>query len=307
MTELALGASRAANGVSQRHGEATRMMFPGRPIDSVTNGVHHLTWTAPATRALFDNAIPGWREDPSRLAAAEALPDMDLTQAHLASKRALFAALRQLQPDAQLDEGCLLIGFARRFATYKRANLLFSDAERLARIAQRGLQVVVAGKAHPKDEAGKSIIQEVFNRSRAMPARVVFVEDYDLALGKLLTAGVDIWLNNPRRPLEASGTSGMKAALNGVPHLSVLDGWWVEGYDGTNGWVIGGDYLPTSESEEDSIDADSLYRLLEERIVPEFYDRQDEWLWRMKRAIVNSARFTTHRMVGEYARRAYRL
>ncbi|HLY65202.1 MAG TPA: alpha-glucan family phosphorylase, partial [Chloroflexota bacterium] len=158
-----------------------------------------------------------------------------------------------------------------------------------------------------QDEAGKRLIQDVIHLGAASPVKAVFVEDYDLALGKLMTAGVDVWLNNPRRPMEASGTSGMKASLNGVPNLSVLDGWWVEGYDGTNGWAIGPDQAPSNPEEEDARDADSLYMLLAERVIPEFYDTPNEWLRRMKRAIAASPRFTTQRMAAEYARRLYRL
>ncbi|MBV8087576.1 MAG: alpha-glucan family phosphorylase, partial [Chloroflexi bacterium] len=172
---------------------------------------------------------------------------------------------------------------------------------------ERGLQLVVAGKAHPQDEAGKRLIQDVIRTGRSSPVKVVFIPDYDLGLGKLLTAGVDVWLNNPRRPMEASGTSGMKASLNGVPNLSVLDGWWVEGYDGTNGWAIGGEDGLLAPEDEDTQDADSLYELLLDRVQPEYYQQPDEWLQRMKRAITASAEFTTQRMVAEYARRFYRL
>ncbi len=306
MTELALNVARAANGVSARHGEVSRAMFPGRPIDSVTNGVHHLTWTAQPTRHLYDTFLPGWRDDPTRLRDSQLLPDGDLAQAHRANKERMIERLRELRM-AELDPDLLTIGFARRFATYKRAGLLFHDPDRLARIVDGKLQLIVAGKAHPQDEAGKRLIQEVIRMGAASPFTAVFVPDYDLALGKLLVAGVDVWLNNPRRPMEASGTSGMKASLNGVPNLSVLDGWWVEGYDGTNGWAIGPDALALSPEEEDARDAESLYMLLEQRVLPEFYDGPSEWLQRMKRAIAASAQFTTHRMVNEYARRLYRL
>jgi starch phosphorylase len=306
MTELALGVSRAANGVSARHGEVSRAMFPGRPIDSVTNGVHHLTWTAPPMRQLYDEVLPGWREDPWRLCDSHLLPSGQLAQAHQANKQRMIAELEALH-GIELQPELLTIGFARRFATYKRAGLLFHDADRLADIGTGRIQVVIAGKAHPQDEAGKQLIQRVIKQGAESPVKAVFVEDYDLALGKILTAGVDVWLNNPRRPMEASGTSGMKASLNGVPNLSVLDGWWVEGYDGTNGWAIGPEQAPPDPEQEDARDAESLYMLLSERVLPEFYDSPGDWLQRMKRAIAASARFTTHRMVGEYARRLYRL
>ena len=307
MTELALNVARAANGVSARHGEVSRAMFPGRPIDSVTNGVHHLTWTSPASRRLYDEFLPGWREDPQRLAESHLLPESELHQAHRRGKERMVERLNAIQPE-RLDPDLLTIGFARRFATYKRAGLLFHDPERLAKIAGGRIQLLVAGKAHPQDEAGKRLIQEVIRLGAASPLTVVFIADYDLALGKLLVAGVDVWLNNPRRPMEASGTSGMKASLNGVPNLSVLDGWWIEGYDGTNGWAIGPDIAPPdSPEDEDARDAESLYMLLAERVIPEFYEKPGDWTQRMKRAIASSARFTTQRMVGEYARRLYRL
>lgn len=307
MTELALNVARAANGVSARHGEVSRAMFPGRPIDSVTNGVHHLTWTAPPTRRLYDQFLPGWRDDHRRLADSHLLPEDELRQVHHRNKERLVERLNDIQRE-RLDPALMTIGFARRFATYKRAGLLFHDPQRLAKVAGGRLQVLIAGKAHPQDEAGKRLIQEVIRLGEASPLTVVFIADYDLALGKLLVAGVDVWLNNPRRPMEASGTSGMKASLNGVPNLSVLDGWWVEGYDGTNGWAIGPDIGPSdSPEDEDTRDADSLYMLLAERVIPEFYESPGDWTQRMKRAIAASARFTTHRMVGEYARRLYRL
>lgn len=307
MTELALNVARGANGVSARHGEVSRAMFPGRPIDSVTNGVHHLTWTSPPMRQLYDGLLPGWRDDPKRLEDSHLIPDEDLRVTHQRNKERMIERLNQLQPEP-LDANVLTFGFARRFATYKRAGLLFHDPERLAKIANGRVQLVVAGKAHPQDEAGKRLIQEVIRLGAASPMTAVFVPDYDLALGKLMVAGVDVWLNNPRRPMEASGTSGMKASLNGVPNLSVLDGWWIEGYDGTNGWAIGPDAPPpASPEDEDERDADSLYMLLGERIIPEFYDSPGEWTQRMKRAIGVSPRFTTHRMVAEYARRFYRL
>ena len=307
MTELALNVARAANGVSARHGEVSRAMFPGRQIDSVTNGVHHLTWTAPATRRLYDTFLPGWRDDPARLADSHLLPEDEMRLAHQRNKEHMVEHLNAIQPEP-LDPQLLTIGFARRFATYKRAGLLFHDPGRLAQIAGGRIQLLVAGKAHPQDEAGKRLIQEVIRMGAASPLTAVFIADYDLALGKLLVAGVDVWLNNPRRPMEASGTSGMKASLNGVPNLSVLDGWWIEGYDGTNGWAIGPDIAPPDIAEdEDDRDAESLYMLLGERVIPEFYDHPGDWSQRMKRAIASSSRFTTHRMVREYARRLYRL
>ncbi len=307
MTELALNVSRAANGVSARHGIVSRALFPGRPIDSITNGVHHLTWTSPVTRRLFDDCLPGWRERPDRLAEAEDIPDAALERAHQENKDLLMAHLNTVQQRVEFDPAHLTLGFARRFATYKRAGLLFSDLARLSKLAKRGLQLIVAGKAHPQDEDGKRLIQEVVRLCEEQHINATFVEDYDLRLGRLLTAGVDVWLNTPRRPLEASGTSGMKATLNGVPNLSVLDGWWVEGYDGTNGWAIGPDEEALNSTTRDEDDAADLYHLLEQSLIPEFYEGRGPWLQRMKRAIATSAQFTSHRMVTDYSRRYYRL
>jgi len=304
MTELALNVTRAVNAVSVKHGEVSRAMFPGRPIGSITNGVHHPTWTGPHAAALYDRALPGWREDGARLRAAEGLAARDVRAAHDAAKRDMIAAVNARYPGAALEEGVFTIGFARRMTGYKRATLLFRDPARLAAVAARGLQVVVAGKAHPRDDEGKSIIAEIVRHAGDAPVRVVFVAGYDMALAHLLVAGSDIWLNNPHRPLEASGTSGMKALLNGVPNLSVLDGWWIEGYRGTNGWPIGEGY---SGGDEDSYDAASLYDTLEREVIPAYYDRPDDWTARMTRAIATSPDFTAQRMVAQYASEIYDL
>ncbi|MDQ2830118.1 MAG: alpha-glucan family phosphorylase, partial [Chloroflexota bacterium] len=294
MTELALNVTRAVNAVSVKHGEVSRAMFPGRPIGSITNGVHHPTWTGPHAAALYDRALPNWREDGERLRGADGLAARDVRAAHDAAKRDMIAAVNARYPGAALEEGVFTIGFARRMTGYKRATLLFRDPARLAAVAARGLQVVVAGKAHPRDDEGKSIIAEIVRHAGDAPVRVIFVAGYDMALARLLVAGSDIWLNNPHRPMEASGTSGMKALLNGVPNLSVLDGWWIEGYRGTNGWPIGEGY---SGGDEDSYDAGSLYDTLERDVIPEYYDRPDDWTARMTRAIATSPDFRAQRMV----------
>src|SRR5919198_3902285 len=238
MTELALNLTRAANAVSQKHGAVTRAMFPGRSIRTITNGVHHPTWTGPHAAALYDEALTCWTQDANRLRSARALPPAEVRAAHAAAKRDLVTAINSRYPGAELHEETLTLSFARRMTGYKRAGLLFRDPARLAAIAARGLQIVVAGKAHPRDEEGKHLISEVVHHTTDRPARIVFVEGYDMRLAHLIVAGVDVWLNTPHRPLEASGTSGMKALLNGVPNLSVLDGWWIEGYNGANGWAI---------------------------------------------------------------------
>ncbi len=304
MTELALNVTRAVNAVSVKHGEVSRAMFPGRPIGSITNGVHHPTWTGPHAATLYDRTLPGWREDGERLRAADGLAGRDVRAAHDAAKRDMIAAVNARYPGAALEETVFTIGFARRMTGYKRATLLFRDPARLAAVAARGLQVVVAGKAHPRDDEGKSIIAEIVRHAGDAPVRVVFVAGYDMALARLLVAGSDVWLNNPHRPLEASGTSGMKALLNGVPNISILDGWWIEGYRGTNGWPIGKGY---SGGDEDSYDAASLYDTLEREVIPEYYDRPDDWTARMTRAIATSPDFTAQRMVLQYASEMYDL
>ncbi len=304
MTELALNVSREVNAVSAKHGEVTRAMFPGREIGSITNGVHHPTWTGPHAAALYDCALPGWREDGARLRDVDALAADDVRAAHDAAKRAMVAAVNAYYPEAGLDAATFTIGFARRMTGYKRAALLFRDPARLARIAERGLQVVVAGKAHANDEEGKRLIAEVVRHMGDRPARIVFVEGYDMHLAHLLVAGADVWLNNPHRPMEASGTSGMKALLNGVPNFSVLDGWWIEGYSGSNGWAIGPGF---TGGDEDAYDADSLYALLEGEVLPEYYEQPDAWVARMRRAIATAPGFTAQRMVLQYATEVYGL
>lgn len=307
MTELALNVTRAANAVSAKHGEVTRAMFPCHAIGSITNGVHHPTWTGPRCAALYDELLPGWREDSRRLRRAELIPLERVRKAHGQAKRDLIAAISAQRPRDRLDEEVLTIGFARRMAAYKRATLLFHDPGRLEQIARRGLQVVFAGKAHPHDGQGKGIIADVVRHTSDSPARIVFLEDYDMRLARTLIAGVDVWLNNPLRPYEASGTSGMKALLNGVPNLSVLDGWWIEGYAATNGWAIGGALPQTGDEGEDARDANSLYAVLERDVLPEYYDRPEDWATRMRRAIATSPGFTTQRMVAQYASEVYAL
>ncbi len=297
MTELALENCRAANGVSQVHARVSREMFPGRSIFAVTNGVHHLTWTGPATQALFDRHLPGWREHPLRLEQAADIPADSLWAAHQANKIQLLDHIRE-RSQTTLDREMLTIGFARRAAEYKRALLLLTDSERLIAICGGRAQFLFAGKAHPADSAGKAIIRDIVQAARRLAGRleIIFLENYQMELGRLLTAGVDVWLNTPRKPMEASGTSGMKAALNGVLNLSVLDGWWAEGCrDGINGWAING----TGDSG-DAADAERLYQLLERQVVPTYYDRRRHWLEMMQESIKTGARFTSQRMLREY-------
>ncbi len=297
MTELALMNCRAANAVSQSHAHVTREMFPGRRIDAVTNGVHHITWTGEATQALFDRHLPGWREHPATLEQAAAIPADELWQAHCDNKQRLLDYVRRTTRH-NFDPNLLTVGFARRAAEYKRARLLLADIERLIAVCGGKVQFLFAGKAHPADPVGKGIIRDIVQAAHELgdQVRIVFLENYNMALGRLITAGADVWLNTPRRPNEASGTSGMKAALNGVPNLSIPDGWWAEACrDGINGWAIGGAGEP-----DDAADADRLYQLLEEKVVPTFYQHREQWIEMMQESIITGAHFTSQRMVREY-------
>ncbi len=316
MTRLALRCSRYVNGVAMRHQQVSQEMFPEYRIESVTNGVHATTWAAEPFRQLFDKHIPEWRQDNLYLRYAVALPTEELREAHRAAKQAMLDEV-QRRTGQSLDPKAFTIGFARRSATYKRADLVFSDLDRLRRIARETgpLQFVFAGKAHPRDEYGKALIRNVYEAARQLgdALRVVYVENYEMTLGHLLTSGVDLWLNNPLRPLEASGTSGMKAALNGVPSLSVLDGWWVEGcVEGATGWAIGRDDKALADPTTDVTtayarsDAASLYDKLEQTIVPLYYGMPYKWADVMRSAIaVNGSYFNTQRMVWQYLHNAY--
>ena len=243
MTYLALNLSHYVNGVAKKHGEVSRLMFAGYNIDAITNGIHAATWTADPFAELYDRYIPGWHQDNCSLRYALSIPKQEIWQAHSAAKKALLHRVN-LETNAGMDADLFTLGFARRAATYKRTDLLFTDIERLKAIASRrgGLQIVYAGKAHPQDEAGKEQIRKVFRAREQLRGKIkiAYLENYSMEIGKLMTAGVDLWLNTPLPPMEASGTSGMKAAVNGVPSLSVLDGWWIEGcIEGVTGWSIG--------------------------------------------------------------------
>ena len=308
MTYLALRCSRYINGVAMEHGEVSRGMFPGYPVRAITNGVHAATWTSEPFCALFDRHIPEWRADNLYLRYAIGIPLEEIRQAHAQAKRDLLTDIRK-KTGAGLDEKVMTLGFARRASTYKRADLLFTNLERLRWIAQRigPLQVVYGGKAHPKDEGGKALIRRVFEAARTLgdTVKVVFVENYDMRWARKICSGVDLWLNTPQRPQEASGTSGMKAALNGVPSLSVLDGWWVEGHlEGATGWSIGhGPEIP----EDSSMEASSLYDKLEGTILPMFYGRPSTYSQVMQYAIaINGSFFNTQRMGSQYLANAYR-
>ncbi|MBI3958353.1 MAG: alpha-glucan family phosphorylase, partial [Chloroflexi bacterium] len=353
MTVLAFHLSAYHNGVSELHSQVSREMWkemwPGTPVEQVpigfiTNGVHTGTWLAPELRALYDRYLQSdWLEevdDPATWKRLSAIPDQELWDVHNQRKAKMVEFVRDrvrrqcirhgegprrlAEAGRLLDPDALTLGFARRFATYKRATLIFRDLERLKRILtdpERPAQIVFAGKAHPKDEPGKALIQRIYQLSQQpeLVGKIVFVENYDMNVARHLIAGVDVWLNNPRRPHEASGTSGQKAALSGAPNFSILDGWWREGYDGTNGWAIGPstgsghrekrEYKDTETQDE--ADALSFYATLEDEILPLFYTRDAAglplgWLEKMRRSIATCGpRFSMRRMVKEYTEQLY--
>jgi glycogen phosphorylase len=306
MTFLALRFSRYVNGVAMKHGEVSRGMFPRYPISAITNGVHALTWTAPPFRDLFDQHIPAWRVDNNYLRYAISISTDEIRKTHLACKRSLFEAIRN-QRGVNFDENLFTIGFARRASTYKRADLLVQNPDRLMHLAHNvgPIQIVYAGKAHPHDEGGKDLIRRVHSAGRALQnaIKLVYIENYDLNWGLAITSGVDVWLNTPMRPQEASGTSGMKAALNGVPSLSILDGWWIEGHiEDITGWSIGEESLVEDREAELAI----LYDKLERVVLPKFYGHPEEYAKVMRWSIaLNGAFFNTQRMVMQYIGNAY--
>ena len=345
MTKLALMMVGRANGVSKLHGEVSRKMWqnlwPDKspedvPIGSVTNGVHLPSWTGEAMHRLYRQYLsPDWMEqqdDPALWARIEEVPDALLWEAHMYLKRKMFSAIRERARDDRisramppeqllasgifLDPEALVIGFARRFATYKRANLIFRDIQRLMQLIHdryRPVQFIFTGKAHPADDPGKLLLQEIYNfaRNPEFGGRIAFVEDYDMHVARYLVQGVDVWLNTPRKPMEASGTSGMKAAFNGVLNLSILDGWWAEAYNGCNGWVIETDVEYEDQNQQDDADANALYTILEEQVVPLFYQRDRDdvprgWVAMMKEAIrIVGPQFSARRMVKEYTEKYY--
>lgn len=304
MTYIALRFSRFVNGVAMQHGKVSRDMFPEYTITAITNGVHAATWTSPAFQAVYDQHMPRWRQDNVTLRYTIDVPESEIAAAHRASKQQLLAAVQQ-STGKVLREDLFTIGFARRAATYKRADLFFQDPERLVSMAKRfgGLQVIYSGKAHPADQPGKAKIHRVIELAQQLSSEtleIVYLENYAWELGALLTGGVDLWLNTPKRPYEASGTSGMKAALNGVPSLSILDGWWIEGWiEGVTGWAI-------EDLEEEAGEASSLYEHLEQAILPLYYERHEEWERIMRSAIaLNGSYFNTQRMIEQYISNAY--
>jgi starch phosphorylase len=309
MTQLALFFSRYVNGVAMRHGQVSRDMFPEYPIGSITNGVHAATWTAASFQKLFDRYIPEWRHDNLTLRYAVDIPGAEILEAHVEAKTGLLAEVER-RTAVKLDPRALTIGFARRATPYKRADLFVSDLDRLRGIVERvgPLQVLYAGKAHSHDGGGKEMIRRVFAARDALAGvlPIVYLEDYDMVSAKHVCAGVDLWLNTPQKPQEASGTSGMKAALNGVPSLSVLDGWWVEGHvEGVTGWSIG---EGTEGESEGWKEVASLYDKLERVILPTFYSQPAAFTQVMRSAIaLNGSFFNAQRMVFQYRANAYAL
>jgi len=312
MTQLALGLSTYVNGVAKQHGETSRQMFPGADIEAITNGVHAGTWTSPPFQQLFDRYIPSWREDNYSLRSALGLPAEEVWAAHLIAKHDLLETVRQ-KTGLKFDPEVFTIGFARRATGYKRADLILADLDRLRQIAKNSgqFQIIYAGKAHPNDGGGKDIIRRIFQAKKALRKNVpvVFLDDYNLELGGKITSGVDLWLNTPQFPLEASGTSGMKAALNGVPSLSILDGWWVEGHiEGVTGWCIGESRRTAAGNTpaDNTAEAESLYSKLESVILPMYYNDRTKFLEVMQHAIaINGSFFNTQRMVQQYITDAY--
>jgi len=304
MTHLALRFSRYANGVAMQHAKVSRQMFPASNIDSITNGVHAPTWASGAMQELLDVHIPAWRRDNLYMRNALDIPHEEMLAVHTTNKANLFSEITR-RTGIVLNPKVLTIGFARRAATYKRADLLFADPARLAAIAKEagGLQIIYGGKAHPQDQPGKEIIRRVIETAAQLSdatLHILYLENYAWDLGALMTAGVDVWLNTPRRPYEASGTSGMKAALNGVPSLSILDGWWIEGcIENVTGWAI-------EDGEDDAAEALSLYEKLEKSVVPLFLQSPDHWAQIMRTTLAfNGSFFNTNRMVKQYTRNAY--
>ncbi len=310
MTRLALNTSKYVNGVAKRHKEFSLTLFPGYNISAITNGVHSFTWTCECFRRLYDKYLPGWANEPELLVRVDSIPDEEIWRAHMEAKAKLIRYIRE-RSGVQFDPDVLTLGFARRFTGYKRATLLFSNLTRLEEINRVGkIQVVFAGKAHPRDWMGKRLIEEIHEMKEHLKdsIKIVYLENYDLQMAAKLTSGVDVWLNTPIPPFEASGTSGMKAAHNGVINFSVLDGWWVEGcIEGVTGWAIGPSPKENlEEPERRHREITQLYDKLEYLIIPTFYKNRDDWIRFMENSIGKVAYyFNSHRMMRRYATEAY--
>lgn len=310
MTLLALNLSNYYNGVAKRHRESSKAMFPGYEIRAITNGVHSYSWTCDSFKALYDKNFPGWANEPDLLVRADGILDEDIWQAHEKAKKVLIDHVNKVT-NAGMDYETLTIGFARRATGYKRTNLIFSDIEKLKKINKKGkIQLIFSGIANPKDDSGRQLIEQIYGHMQRLKdeIKIVYLADYDMDLAAKMVSGVDIWLNTPLRPLEASGTSGMKAAHNGVINLSVLDGWWIEGWiEGVTGWSLGPQPDENVSAEEGrKRELDDLYSKLEYIIIPTFYKRRDDWIKIMKNSIAKIAyHFNSHRMMQRYATEAY--
>ncbi|MCC6221706.1 MAG: alpha-glucan family phosphorylase [Deltaproteobacteria bacterium] len=310
MTHLALQNSHYVNGVAKQHGKVSRKMFVNYVIDSITNGVHATTWVCRPFAELFDRFITGWREDNASLRYAAGLPRAEIWNAHRSAKKALLDFIAE-RLGVALDLDAFTIGFARRVTAYKRPDLVFGDIERLRKIAKSTgkLQFIFGGKAHPHDRHGKELIEKIFAAAKHLSndIKIVYLPNYDMHIASRLTAGVDLWLNNPQPPMEASGTSGMKAALNGVPSLSVLDGWWIEGcIEGITGWAIGNSNEISHDGHLAASHAEDLYNRLENTILPMYYNNANDYIQVMRSAIaLNGSFFSTERMMFEYVLKAY--
>ena len=303
MTYIALRFSRFVNGVAMQHGKVSQQMFPGYKVYSITNGVHAATWLSPHFQELLDGEIPNWRTDNQYFRSVYGIDPARIAAAHNKGKLRLFSTIAK-RAGHHFNPNVLTLGFARRVATYKRASLLLHDPKRLVEIAEKigGLQILYAGKAHPADTAGKGLIRDVFASAAKLNSsalKIYYIENYDWELGALLTQGVDVWVNTPRRPYEASGTSGMKAALNGVPSLSILDGWWIEGCaENTTGWAI-------ENGEDEAAEATSLYEKLEKSVAP-MYANPGAWSRMQQHCVaINGSFFNTHRMLAQYFENSY--
>lgn len=307
MTLLALNLSHFVNGVAKEHGKVSREMFPGYHIDSITNGIHSATWVCESFKRLYDTYMPGWVNDPFILRSALSIPGEEIWNAHMEAKKKLIACVNA-STGIGMDENVLTIGFARRATAYKRMDLIFYDVNRLVEIAKTAgkVQFIFAGKAHPRDWPGKDLIKKICGIAHTLKdtVKVVYLPNYDMDLAQLVIPGVDVWLNTPQKPREASGTSGMKAAHNGVPSFSILDGWWIEGHvEGLTGWSIG---EATDSESNDYSNADSLYHKLAHILIPTFYSNRNNWIEIMRHSIaINASFFNTHRMVQQYVLSAY--
>jgi len=305
MTYLALNLSHYINGVAKKHGEVSRLMYAGYHVDAITNGVHAATWTSEPFQELYDRYIPGWKLDNFNLRYALSIPKDKVWNAHMTAKKTLLEYINR-ETNCGMGMNVMTIGFARRATSYKRGDLLFRDIERLKYIAAQigPFQIIYAGKAHPRDDGGKTLIQRIQQAKNAMKGniKIVYLENYDLKIAKMITSGVDIWLNTPQVPREASGTSGMKAALNGIPSFSVLDGWWHEGHiEGLTGWSIG-----DNDGSDEAAEVTTLYEKLGKTIIPIFYHHNDHFLEIMRHCIaINGSFFNTHRMIQQYVLNAY--